>query len=189
MIDVFKKYKRLHQYVDKKLVGVNWADASKLISTNQAAMQFMGDWVKGAWKASGKVAMVDYDCVDVPESKGLFSYNIDSFVLFNKNNNDQEQTSVQNEFVSTLLSKPFQKAFNLTKGSIPVRNDVDMSSFDACAKKSYRDFKNDQLVPTLTQNMASTSHMQNIIMGIISGYFNDPNADARRSGKTSVYGD
>ena len=64
MIAVFKKYKRLNAYVDKSMVGQDWFNASQLLATDQAAMQFMGDWAKGMWTVSGKVAMVDYICVD-----------------------------------------------------------------------------------------------------------------------------
>ncbi len=182
MVTVFKKYKRLHAYVDKSMVGQDWFNASQLIATDKAAMQFMGDWAKGMWNVSGKVAMLDYICVDVPESKGIFSYNIDSFVIFEKYN-FQARKNVQTIFVETLLSKQFQSEFNISKGSIPVRNDINMDAFDACAQKSYADFNSAQLVPSFTQNMASTSHLQNIITQIISNYFNAPNVDAEKTVK------
>ncbi len=178
MVAVFKKYKRLHAYVDKSQVGRDWSEASQLIAEDKAAMQFMGDWAKGMWGSLDKVAMVDYICVDVPQSEGLFSYNIDSFVLFKKYNHYAVNNNVQAAFVDTLLSKQFQSDFNISKGSIPVRNDISMDAFDACAQKSYHDFNTAKLVPSFTQNMASTSHLRNIVIEIISNYFNLPDADA-----------
>lgn len=182
MVALFKKFKRLNDYVDKKSVGKGWSDASKLLVRNQAAMQFMGDWAKGVFDASGMSAAVDYMCVDVPESNGLFSYNIDSFVFFEKYS-AKAHNNVQSTFVETLLSKQFQIDFNRSKGSIPVRNDIDMSMFDACSQKSYRDFNDAQLVPSFSQNMATSSNLQNIMTQIISNYFNDPNADAVKTVK------
>jgi len=181
MVAVFKKFKRLHDYVDKRLVGEDWYVASKLIETDKAAMQFMGDWAKGVWHQDGKIAMTDYICADVPESKGVFSYNIDSFVLFKQQ--DTNQKEIQKAFVDTLLSKSFQREFNINKGSIPVRNDMDMTQFDRCAQKSYYDFNHSSLVPSFTQNMAITSHLRNIIVDIISNYFNHPNANAEEAVK------
>jgi glucose/mannose transport system substrate-binding protein len=181
MVAVFKKFKRLHDYVDKSLVGEDWYVASKLIETDKAAMQFMGDWAKGVWHQDGKIAMTDYICADVPESSGLFSYNIDSFVLFKRQDNNQKE--IQKAFVDTLLSKSFQREFNINKGSIPVRNDMDMTQFDVCAQKSYYDFNHSRLVPSFTQNMAITSHLRNIIVEIISNYFNHPNANAKQAVK------
>lgn len=182
MIHVFEQFKRLHQYTEINMRGKDWYQASQLISNNKAGMQFMGDWVKGMWDAQGKKAMVDYICIDVPESKGLFSYNIDSFVFFEKNGTTNSR-EIQGRFVDILLSEKFQAEFNLVKGSIPVRHGIDMVKFDQCAHKSFDDFNNGELVPSFTQNLASTSHLQNIMIKIISNYFNNPAADATNTVK------
>ncbi|MFT6925757.1 MAG: glucose/mannose transport system substrate-binding protein [Psychromonas sp.] len=177
MIHVFEQFKRLHQYTDSSMRGKDWYQASQLISNNKAGMQFMGDWAKGMWNAQGKTAMVDYICVDVPESKGLFSYNIDSFVFFEKNGSKTPR-EIQRGFADTLLSEKFQADFNLAKGSIPVRKGINMVKFDQCSHKSFADFNSGELVPSFTQNLASTSYLQNIMIKIISNYFNNPAADA-----------
>ncbi|WP_354625557.1 ABC transporter substrate-binding protein [Psychromonas sp. MME2] len=180
MVVVFEKFKGLSAYTDKSIVDKDWYYASQLIATDQAAMQFMGDWAKGMWQAKGKTAMVDYLCVDVPESKGLYSYNIDSFVMFDKYA-ILPKNNVQILFSEILLSKKFQLEFNLSKGSIPIRNDIDMSNFDQCSQKSYADFKSSTLVPSFTQNLATTSQVQHIMIQIISNYFNDPDAQAEET--------
>jgi glucose/mannose transport system substrate-binding protein len=177
MIHVFEQFKRLYQYTDSSMRGKDWYQASQLISNKKAGMQFMGDWAGGMWNAQGKKAMEDYICIDVPESKGLFSYNIDSFVFFEKNATKNSR-KIQRRFVDILLSEKFQAEFNLVKGSIPVRKGVNMVKFDQCAHKSFSDFHNGELVPSFTQNLASTSHLQNIMSKIISNYFNNPSADA-----------
>ncbi|WP_372881485.1 ABC transporter substrate-binding protein [Psychromonas sp.] len=183
MIRVFKLFKRLHKYTDSNMLGKDWHEASQLISDNKAAMQFMGDWAKGMWHAQGKQPMVDYICTDVPESKGLFSYNIDSFVFFEKNSSAAHQKT-QTVFAEMLLSEKFQVAFNLAKGSIPVTNAIEIGQFDSCAQKSFADFNNAELVPSFTSNLASTSHLRNIMIKIISNYFNNPDADAQRTVKS-----
>ncbi|MCP4323207.1 MAG: carbohydrate ABC transporter substrate-binding protein [Psychromonas sp.] len=175
MVEVFKQFKRLKQYVEPNMLGKDWFQASSQIANDQAAMQFMGDWAKGMWTAQGKVAMQDYICVDVPESRGLFSYNIDSFVLFDKSTSDKS-INLHKQFVETLFSVPFQVEFSLQKGSIPVRSDIKIDEFDLCSQKAYTDFHNGQLVPSFTQNLASSSHQQIIMSKIISKFFNDANA-------------
>ena len=180
MIAVFENFKRLYAYTDKSMIGKDWFSASQLIATDKAAMQFMGDWAKGMWSAMGKVAMQDYLCVAVPESEGLYSYNIDSFVFFEKFNFQATQY-VQFILAHTLLSRQFQRQFSLSKGSIPVRNDINISEFDACSQRSYKDFNHDQLVPSFTQKLATTSQLQSIMTEIISNYFNDPDADAAKT--------
>ena len=84
MINVFEQFKRLKKYTSKQMIGKDWFQASQLLASDKAAMQFMGDWAKGYWHASGLVAMQDYSCSDIPGVNKSYSYNIDSFVLFEK---------------------------------------------------------------------------------------------------------
>ena len=179
LIAVFIQFKQLHRYISKDMQGKNWVVASQMLSDKKAAMQFMGDWAKGMWQASGKVAMKDYLCVDVPESEGLFSYNIDSFVFFKKHNN-KLQNSNKSQFIETLLSRQFQQAFNIQKGSIPVRTDMNMQPFDSCSQKAYADFKQGKLVPSFSQNMATSSYLQTEMSKIISYYFHNEKVTAEQ---------
>ncbi|WP_413702204.1 ABC transporter substrate-binding protein [Psychromonas sp. KJ10-10] len=109
MLAVFKQFKVLNRYISKELQGKDWVTASRMLSDKKAAMQFMGDWAKGMWQAEGKVAMQDYLCVDVPESKHLFSYNIDSFVFFKK-----ITLSIKSLIKNYLLKHYFPMSFNRT---------------------------------------------------------------------------
>ena len=51
--EVFAKLRGL---VDPGSPGRNWNDATSLVITNKAAMQFMGDWAKGEFIAAGQTA-------------------------------------------------------------------------------------------------------------------------------------
>jgi len=182
MVESLKTFKRLNQYIDSKMYGKDWVVVSNTLIDKKAGMLFMGDWAKGLWHQSGKVAMQDYLCVDAPESENLFSYNIDSFVFFKQ----QYVSSINNSkkiLVNTLMSDEFQYAFNIEKGSLPVRNNLDMSAFDACTQKSYQAFNHAQLVPSLSQNMATSSYLQSEIGKIISGYFNSDTMSAEQVAK------
>jgi len=182
MLEAFKKFKRFNEYIGNDLQGKGWASSGEMLIEKKAAMLFMGDWVKGMWLASNKVAMQDYLCVDVPQSKGIFSYNIDSFVFFDKHDKKNESTiDLNNEtFAKTLLSTDFQHTFNIKKGSIPVRMNMDMQDFDECSQKAYADFYSNELVPSFSQNMATSSYLQGEMSKIISHYFNDPSITAEQ---------
>lgn len=177
MIDVFKQFKRLNQYVDKNTYGKDWVVVGQNFIDKKAGMLFMGDWVKGMWHASGKIAMQDYLCVDVPGDEVAYSYNIDSFVFFKQQHSTPNNQS-NKIFVKTLLSDKFQYAFNIEKGSLPILNNMDMSLFDECTQKSYIDFNSVPLVPSLSQNMATSSYLQSEIIKIISHYFKSDNKTA-----------
>ena len=90
---------------------------------------------------------------------------------------------IRSDFAEILLSDKFQVAFNIAKGSIPVKNGINMDKFDQCAQKSFADFNSGELVPSFTSNLASTSQLRNITIKIISDYFNNPNADAQSTVK------
>ena len=81
---------------------------------------------------------VDYICAAAPGTSNAFTYTVDSFVFFQQNGK-KEATPGQLALAKTIMSVDFQEQFSLYKGSIPVRLDVPMDKFDACAKKSYAD--------------------------------------------------
>ena len=78
------------------------------------------------------------------------------------------------------MSKPFQEVFNLNKGSIPVRLDMDMSKFDKCALDSMAAFKatadTGGLVPSMAHGMSTTSYVQGAMFDVITNFFNDKDA-------------
>lgn len=182
MVDAFTLFKKLSLYVEKGNRGKDWIVASRMLTDKKAGMLFMGDWAKGLWHAAGKIAMQDYLCVNVPQSERLFSYNIDSFVFFNQQHTKHSNVST-NIFANTLLSDKFQYAFNIEKGSLPVRINMDMRAFDACTRKSFSDFNRSELVPSFSQSMATSSYLQVEMSKIISDYFNNDTQSAEQVSK------
>ena len=179
MVEVFRQLKRIQGYIDIHSPGRDWNVATNMVIQGKAAMQVMGDWAKGEFTAAGKIPGQDYYCVPAFGTDNMFSYNIDSFVFFDLNNDEDIQA--QRALASTIMSKPFQRLFNINKGSIPVRSDMDISDFDQCAQQSLQSFKQAQsantLVPSMAHGMSTTSYAQGAIYDVVSSFFNDPNAD------------
>ncbi len=130
--EVFAKLRGL---VDSGSPGRNWNDATSLVITNKAAMQFMGDWAKGEFTAAGQTAGKEYGCTLVGEGGGKLVIGGDVFVF--PATKDKAQLATQDKLVQVLLDPTSQIEFNKKKGSIPVRLDVDVSSMDACAQKAH----------------------------------------------------
>jgi glucose/mannose transport system substrate-binding protein len=185
MVEVFTHFKRLHEYIDSDAAGRNWNDATQLLVDGKAAMQVMGDWVKGDFSSAGKVAGADYDCVPAFGTDGLFTYNVDNLAFFQLA--DPADIQAQNALASTVLSIEFQEKFNLSKGSIPVRSDMDMSRFDQCALDSYHAFQHallsGGLVPSVAHGMATSSYVQEAIFDVVSNFFNDPHSNPTAAAK------
>ncbi|WP_095154260.1 ABC transporter substrate-binding protein [Pseudomonas sp. Irchel 3E13] len=179
MVEVFATLKRLGTYMDPNRAGRDWNIAAAEVISGKAGMQIMGDWAKSEWTAAGKVAGKDYQCVPFPGTQGSFAYNIDSLAMFKlKNAND---IKAQNDLAKVALEPEFQTVFNQNKGSLPVRQDMDISQFDACTQKSAADFKQaaqgDGLQPSMAHNMATSLAVQGAIFDVVTNFLNDPAAE------------
>ncbi|MEF1290911.1 ABC transporter substrate-binding protein, partial [Vibrio sp. M260118] len=183
MVEVFTKFKKIRDYIDANSPGRDWNVATSMVINGEAAMQIMGDWAKGEFTAAGKVPGKDYICAPAPGTNGQFTFNIDSFAFFELSNKDNQQA--QQDLARTILTKEFQEVFNLNKGSIPVRLDMDMSKFDQCALDSMATFKasakSGDLVPSMAHGLSTTSYAQGAIYDVVTNFFNDDNADPKQA--------
>ncbi|NBA94657.1 ABC transporter substrate-binding protein [Pseudomonas sp. R5(2019)] len=183
MVEVFTTLKRVGTYMDANRAGRDWNIAAAEVINGKAGMQIMGDWAKSEWTAAGKVAGKDYECVPFPGTQGSFAYNIDSLAMFKLKK--EEDIKAQADLAKIALEPAFQTVFNQNKGSLPVRQDMDMSAFDACTQKSAVDFKDaekgDGLQPSMAHNMATTLAVQGAIFDVVTNFLNNPSADPTKA--------
>ncbi|MEZ8273105.1 ABC transporter substrate-binding protein [Vibrio splendidus] len=183
MVEVFTKFKKMRDYIDSNSPGRDWNVATSMVINGEAAMQIMGDWAKGEFTAAGKVPGKDYICAPAPGTDGQFTFNIDSFAFFELS--DKENQKAQQDLAKTILTKDFQEVFNLNKGSIPVRLDMDMSKFDQCALDSMATFKasaeSGDLVPSMAHGLATTSYAQGAIYDVVTNFFNEKDTDPKQA--------
>ncbi len=181
MVKALETFKKIKTYTDKGQTGRDWNMATGMVITGKAAMQFMGDWAKGEFTVANKVAGQDYLCVPGPGSQNAFTFNVDSFAFFKVK--DPAVEKGQKTLASLLLSPQFQEVFNLNKGSIPVRQGMDLSKFDACARKSAADFSSAQthgtLVPSWAHDMVDTPAVEGAFYDVIGNYWTDDSETAQ----------
>ncbi|MCP1367176.1 sugar ABC transporter substrate-binding protein, partial [Halomonas sp. BBD48] len=151
-------------------------------------MQLMGDWAKGEFTAAGMTPGEDYLCAPAPGTQEAFTFNIDSLAMFRVA--DEEEQEAQRTLARLVLEPEFQKTFNLAKGSIPARPDLDMSEFDQCAQQSLEDFQRTAeeggLVPSMAHGMAVRSDVQGAIFDVVTNYFNSPDMTAQQAAERLV---
>ena len=185
MVQVFHYFKKLREYIDSDAQGRTWNEATNMVIRGEAAMQLMGDWAKGEFTAAGKRPNKDYLCITAPGTAGKFSYNIDSFVFFNIVPTVVKQG--QEDLATAIMSKSFQQAFSLTKGSIPARADISKGHFDACSLSAMQALQeaeqSNNLVPSISQGMATSSYVQDAITDIVSDFFHDKDADPKHAAR------
>jgi len=111
----------------------NWNDATNQVITGKAGAQIMGDWAQGEFSVAGYTAGEQYDCLPGLGNASVLDTAGDAFYF--PKVDDAEKTAAQLRLASIMMSKQVQVDFNLAKGSLPVRADVDLEAANACMKK------------------------------------------------------
>ena len=174
MLKSFDTLAKIKTYIDKDASGRDWNLATAMIMNGKGGMQFMGDWAKGEFTAANKVSGKDYACVAAPGTANSYTFNVDSFAMFNVKAADAKKGQL--DLATAIMSPEFQEVFNLNKGSIPVRPGVNKAKFDACATKSMADFDSTavsgSLVASFAHGMALSSATQGAIVDVIAKFMN-----------------
>ena len=111
----------------------NWNEATSMVINDQAGAQIMGDWAQGEFQVAGEVAGTDYTCLPGLGMHEVISTGGDAFYF--PLVDDPEVSAAQETLAHVMLSPEAQVAFNLKKGSLPVRGDVDLAAANDCMKK------------------------------------------------------
>ncbi|CAM2069807.1 Carbohydrate ABC transporter substrate-binding protein [Sulfidibacter corallicola] len=180
MARAFDMLKTIKRYTDKDAPGRDWNLATAMIISGRAGMQFMGDWAKGEFLNANQKPGVDFLCFPVPETQGMFIYNVDSFAMFEQTK--REIQFAQNDLAKTIMEPEFQEVFSLNKGSIPVRLNMPMDKFDQYAVASLKDFststENRTLVPSMAHDMATSPSTKGAIYDVVTLFYNSEMSSA-----------
>ena len=155
----------------------NWNDATNLVITGQAGGQIMGDWAQGEFAVAEAVAGEDYSCLPGLGTTEVLGTGGDAFyfpVL-----NDEDQIAAQGELAALLLKPATQVAFNLKKGSLPVRGDVDLEAANDCMRKGLELLAAGKLLPDT--NQFNTPDTQNQLNTLFTEFFADPSMTAEET--------
>ena len=167
----FDNLAKIKDYVDPNFSGRDWNLATAMVIKGDALVQVMGDWAKGEFVAAKKTSGTDYYCYRFPGTEGSVIYNSDMFGMFAV---PDDRKAAQVALATATLSKSFQSAFNVVKGSVPARTDVPDTDFDACGKKGIADLKaaNDggTLFGSLAQGYGAPPSVANAYKDVVSKF-------------------
>lgn len=140
VLNAIKIFKSLKTFTDEGSANRTWNDTTNLVIQDQAALQIMGDWARGEFAVAGEKPGVDYACIAGPSENPYLDTGGDIF-LFPKSD-DPALEAAQLKMASMMVNPQVQALFNNAKGSLPVRDDVDMSLADDCMKAGLDILKN-----------------------------------------------
>ncbi len=136
----------------------DWNQATNMVISGQAGGQIMGDWAQGEFQIAGQVAGEDYTCLPGLGVNEVISTGGDAFYF--PVNEDPEITAAQLRLASLLISKDVQVAFNLRKGSLPIRGDIDLSAANDCMRKGLKILADGSILPDGGQLWSADTNTQ-----------------------------
>uniref|UniRef100_UPI003D0A7DF0 extracellular solute-binding protein n=1 Tax=Roseibium sp. TaxID=1936156 RepID=UPI003D0A7DF0 len=158
----------------------NWNDATNMVITGKAGGQIMGDWAQGEFQVANQVAGEDYTCLPGLGVIEVLSTGGDAFYF--PKVDDEAITEAQGELAKVMLSPETQVAFNLKKGSLPVRGDVDLNAANDCMKKGLDILAKGNVIQSPDQLMSADSLTQ--INDLFVEFFNSPSMSAEDAQKS-----
>ena len=85
--------------------------------------------------------------------------------------NDEEKSAAQAELASVMFDAKTQVAFNLKKGSLPIRKDVDLNAANDCMKKGLAILEKGDIIASADQLITPDTATQ--IEGMFTEFFSD----------------
>lgn len=152
----------------------NWNEATNMVITGAAGGQIMGDWAQGEFQVAGLTAGEDYSCLPGLGLRDVVSSGGDAFyfpVL-----EDAEATKAQDILASTMISADAQLAFNLKKGALPVRGDVDLEAANECMRKGSEVLANGSVLTSIDELVTPDTNGQ--LMDLMTQFFADDRLSA-----------
>ncbi|TBZ20522.1 ABC transporter substrate-binding protein [Rhizobium leguminosarum] len=148
----------------------DWNQATNLVITGKAGGQIMGDWAQGEFALAGQKAGTDYTCLPGLGVNEIISTGGDAFYF--PLLKDEEKSKAQAVLAKTLLDPKTQVAFNLKKGSLPVRGDVDLAAANDCMKKGLEILQKGNVIQGTDQLLSADSQKQK--EDLFSEFFANP---------------
>ena len=169
------EYRRVFEAFDdarKMSIGSNvndWNQATNLVITGKAGGQIHGDWAQGEFQVAGQVAGQDYTCLPGLGNREILDTGGHAFYFPVQDDADVE--AAQKELAALLVSPAVQVAFNLKKGSLPIRGDIDMSTANDCMQKGLKILADGNVLPS--GDILLSADTQGQISELMTAFWND----------------
>ena len=154
-----------------------WNDATNMVITGKAAGQIMGDWAQGEFQVAEQVAGEDYTCLPGLGVNEVIMTGGDAFYF--PKVDDEATSAAQGELAKIMLSPETQVAFNLKKGSLPVRGDVDLDAANDCMRKGLDILAKGNVIQAPDQLLSADSLTQ--VNDLFVEFFNNPSMSAENA--------
>ncbi|KQN72690.1 MULTISPECIES: ABC transporter substrate-binding protein [unclassified Devosia] len=133
----------LRKVVSPETMVPSFGDVGTQLIEGTAAGNIHGDWLQGDLQVAGAVPGKDYECLPALGLGTQLTGGGDSFYFpVLPEGTDPAVIEAQAQLARTIISPEAQLAFNLKKGSMPIRTDIDLSQANPCMQKALGLLKN-----------------------------------------------
>src|SRR6478752_9280310 len=159
---------------DPEAPGLTWDQAAKKLATGQCAFLSMNDSVYGELVANKAVEGKDFGYVAYPGTSEAYLAIVDTFVV----SADAKDGVNAVKFLETIADPKTSLAFNKVKGSVPIRNDVDVSSLPAYQRQASESLWHDKVLLSITHGELMPSAFQQAIYDAVATFVQSKSPDA-----------
>lgn len=115
----------------------SFADVGNQLLAGEAAGNIHGDWLQGDLQVAGGVPGENYECLPALGLGDQLSGGGDAFFFpVLPEGTDPAVVEAQGQLARILIGKDAQLAFNMKKGSMPIRTDIDLAQANPCMQKA-----------------------------------------------------
>jgi len=175
----------LSEYYPSDSSSISFTEANTMVMEGDAAFIHQGDWAAGAYSSDDEFNYgEDWGQVTYPGTEGHYLLNMDSFPYL-ANNPSPEATKT---FLSYCGSAEGQVLFNAEKGSIPPREDADVSALNEFQQDQFDDFTNaDAQPPSIQHGLAVSPAVGTNIGEAFSGFLESQNVSGTAEGLINAF--
>ncbi|PWB98466.1 ABC transporter substrate-binding protein [Homoserinimonas hongtaonis] len=170
-------YSTLLDFVNSDYTGLDWDAATQILIDGQAAYNVMGDWAEAAFAQAGLTYDNEYTTWPVPGTEGIFDFLADSFTLPVGAPHEEPAK----DWLRTVGSADGQQAFNLAKGSIPARTDIDAADYPPYQQTAIKAYADDVIVSSLAHGAAASIAWSGDISSAVGRFGSDKDVAALQS--------
>jgi len=158
---------------DPEAPGLTWDQAAKKLATGQCAFLSMNDSVYGELVANKAVEGKDFGYVAYPGTSGAYIAIVDTFVV----SAEAEDGVNAMKFLETIADPKVSLEFNKLKGSVPIRDDVDVASLPPYQRQASKALFSDKILLSMTHGEVMSTEFQQALYDAVASYASSKNAD------------
>jgi glucose/mannose transport system substrate-binding protein len=124
--------------------------------------------------ANRSVEGKDFGYVPYPGTTGAYLAIVDTFVV----SSDAKDGVNAMKFMETIADPKTSLEFNKAKGSVPIRNDVDVSSLPVYQRQASESLWKDRILLSITHGELMSTDFQQAVYDAVAAFVQSKNTDA-----------